>query len=253
MTDNGSSKDLAVEARLPGKVAVVTGASRGIGLAIASALAAEGCSVVISGRKQDTLKQAENEIRESAATGGRVIPVVCDVRDPEAVSRMLGVVAQEFGKLDILVNNAGTSQPMLPIERTSLELWREMVDTNLTGMFLVTKAALPLMQRGGTIINTLSAASRTAFPNFAAYNSSKYGALGLTLSLREDLKKRGIRVTALMPGATDTDIWKQVWPEAPREKMMDPDTVASLVLEAVVLSPRANLSELALDPVGGAL
>src|SRR5271157_3579228 len=252
MADADSSKN-PTGARLSGKVAVVTGASRGIGLAIASALASEGCNLVISGRTHDTLEKAASETRECAAGDARVIPLVCDVRDDEAVSRMFAVVLQEFGKLDILVNNAGVSQPMLPIEKISIELWREQVDTNLTAMFLVAKAALPLMHRGATIINTLSAASRTAFPNFAAYNSSKFGALGFTLSLREDLKKRGIRVTALIPGATDTDIWKRAWPDAPREKMIEPDTVASLVLEAVVLSPKANLSELVLDPVGGAL
>lgn len=250
--ENGPSKD-RIGTRLASQVAVVTGASRGIGLAIATALAAEGCNVVISGRNQETLNQAQTEIQKRAASGVLIIPAVCDVRDSSAVEQMFATVRHQFGKLDILVNNAGVLQPMLGVEQTSAELWREMIDINMTGMFLVTRAALPLMRSGATIINTLSAASKTAFPNFAAYNSSKFGALGFTLSLREDLKTRGIRVTALIPGATDTELWNRAWPDAPRGKMMDAATVASLVLEAVVLSPKANLSELALDPVGGAL
>jgi NAD(P)-dependent dehydrogenase (short-subunit alcohol dehydrogenase family) len=257
MAEIGSSKSSS-GARLLGKVAVVTGGSRGIGLAIARALASEACNVVISGRNQQTLERAATKIRRASSTDAsaekpKVLPCLCDVRDNDALEQMFAVVARDFGRLDILVNNAGVSQAMLPVEEISLELWREMIDTNLTGLFLCTRAALKLMQRGATIINTLSAASKTAFPSFAAYNSSKYGALGFTLSLREDLKQRGIRVTALIPGATDTELWNQVWPDAPREKMIDAESVAALVLEAVVLSPKANLTELVLDPMAGAL
>ena len=239
--------------RLFGEVAVVTGASRGIGLAIAKTLASEACSVVISGRSQQTIEEAAAAVRRARSGDERIVPLVCEVRDAHAVEQMFTMVREQFGRLDILVNNAGLSQPMLPIEEISIELWRELLDTNLTGMFLCTKFALPLMQRGATIVNTLSAASKTGFPSFAAYNSSKFGALGFTLTLREELKQRGIRVTALIPGATDTDIWKQLWPDAPRDKMMDAKSIASLVLEAVVLSPGANLTELVLDPIGGAL
>jgi NAD(P)-dependent dehydrogenase (short-subunit alcohol dehydrogenase family) len=239
--------------RLAGKVAVVTGASRGMGLAIASALASEACNVVITGRNQETLEPAAVQIRSTNANAPCVLACVCDVRDPESVTRLFETVAREFGRLDILVNNAGILQPMVPMEKVSLEVWRQVIDTNLTGMFLCTQAALPLMQRGATIINNLSAASKKAFPNCSAYNSSKYGALGLTLSLREELKHRGIRVTGLMPGAIDTDIWTQFWPDAPRGKMMDVDSIAVLVLEVVLLSPKANLTELVLDPVTGAL
>ena len=239
--------------RLFGEVAVVTGASRGIGLAIAKTLASEACSVVISGRSQQTIEEAAAAVRRARSGDERIVPLVCEVRDAHAVEQMFTMVREQFGRLDILVNNAGLSQPMLPIEEISIELWRELLDTNLTGMFLCTKFALPLMQRGATIVNTLSAASKTGFPRFAAYNSAKFGALGFTLTLREELKQRGIRVTALIPGATDTDIWKQLWPDAPRDKMMDAKSIASLVLEAVVLSPGANLTELVLDPIGGAL
>src|SRR5208282_6719911 len=100
----------------------------------------------------------------------------------------------------------------------------------LTGLFLCSRAALPLMRAGGTIINNLSVAAKTVFPNFAAYNASKRGALGFTLSLREELVPRSIRVVALMPGAIDTDLWQQFWPEAPRERMMDAESAAQAVL-----------------------
>ena len=179
--------------------------------------------------------------------------MVCDVRDPEAVAALFAKVRQRFGRVDILVNNAGVSQQPASVEETSLELWREIVETNLTGTFLCSRAALPLMQRGSTIINNLSAAAKQVFPKFAAYTAAKTGAFGFTLSLREELMPRGIRVTALMPGATATDMWHQIMPNAPRENMMDPENTAQAVLYAVLLPPNANLTELLLTPTGGAL
>ena len=144
----------------------------------------------------------------------------------------------------MLVNNAGITQPAVTVEETTLELWRDVIDTNLTGMFLCTRAALPLMQAGATIINNLSAAAKQVFPNYATYSAAKRGALGFTLSLREELIPRGIRVVALMPGATATDMWDQIMPDAPRERMIDVESVAQAVLYAVLLPPNANLSEL---------
>ncbi|MFZ0707563.1 MAG: SDR family oxidoreductase [Candidatus Korobacteraceae bacterium] len=234
-----------------GKVAVVTGGSRGIGLAIAKALAGEACNVVISGRKQQTIDVAAAELGSEASGDGRVLPVECDIRDNEAVARMFATVATEFGRLDILVNNAGISQSAMPVHETSVELWREIIDTNLTGTFLCTRAAVPLMQPGATILNIISVAAREAFAGYAPYNASKAGALSLSRTLREELKPSGIRVTAILPGATDTEIWQQVMPDAPRDKMIEAASVAKLVLEAVVLSPKANLTELLLDPMTG--
>jgi NAD(P)-dependent dehydrogenase (short-subunit alcohol dehydrogenase family) len=127
------------------------------------------------------------------------------------------------------------------------------VDTNLTGLFLCTREALPLMRAGSTIVNNLSIAAKTAFPNFAAYNAAKQGALGFTLTLRLELMSRGIRVVALIVGATDTDIWRQFWPDAPRERMMDIESAAQGVLYAVLLPRNANLSELVLNPTSGSL
>jgi len=241
------------ELRLRGKIAVVTGGSRGIGQAIARALAGEGCTVIITGRGKSALSRSATRVSRKGHGRGKVVPLVCDVRDPDAVAALFAKVKQRFRKLDLLINNAGVSQEPTPVEETSLELWHEMLDTNLTGTFLCTRAALPLMRSGATIINNLSAAAKQVFPKFAAYTAAKTGAYGFTLSLREELMPRGIRVTALMPGATATDIWDQIMPNAPREKMMNVESTAQAVLYAVLLPPNANLSELLLTPTAGVL
>jgi NAD(P)-dependent dehydrogenase (short-subunit alcohol dehydrogenase family) len=129
----------------------------------------------------------------------------------------------------------------------------EVIDTNLTGMFLVTRAALPLMKRGGTIMNNLSIAAKRVFPGSSAYNASKHGALGFTNTLREELRDQGIRVIALLPGATDTAIWKTLWPEAPRKKMMSPKTVAEAAVNALTLPADSTVEELTIMPSAGAL
>ena len=252
--ETGSSKSSSPSSgsRLLGKVAVVTGGSRGIGLAIARALAAEACDVIISGRKPPALEQAVAAIGRGGGSG-RIFGVECDVRDNEAVAQLFATAMKEFGRLDILVNNAGISQSAVPVHETNVELWRDIIETNLTGTFLCTRAAVPLMKPGATILNIISVAARDSFAGYAPYNASKAGALSLTRTLREELKPTGIRVTAVLPGATDTEIWQQVMPDAPREKMIEAESVAKFVLEAVVLSPRANLTELQLDPATGAM
>ncbi len=238
-----------------GKTAVITGGSRGIGLAIARALLREGCSVVITGRDRARLADATKSLQATYPTtsDAKILGQECDVCDERSVKKLFAVVKQRFGRLDILVNNAGISQAVTSVAQTSLKLWKEVLDTNLTGTFLCTREALPLLPRGGTIVNILSVAAKKNFPNFAAYNASKRGALGFTLTLREELIPRGIRVVALLPGATATDIWQQFWPDAPRERMVDVESVAQAVLYAVLLPAQANLSELVLEPVSGPL
>jgi len=249
-------KTEASSGRLHGKFAVVTGGNRGLGLAIARALVSEGSSVLITGRDRAALSKAKREL-EAIAAGldprPRILAETCEVRDPQSVARVFAVVQKRWRRLDILINNAGISQAIHPVEEIPLELWRAIIDTNLTGMFFCIQAAVPLMPRGATIVNNLSAAAKQIFPRFAAYNASKHGALGLTLTLREELIPRGIRVTALMPGASDTEIWNQFWPDAPRDKMIQPESVAQAVLYAVLLPPNANLQELLVVPVVGAL
>jgi 3-oxoacyl-[acyl-carrier protein] reductase len=153
----------------------------------------------------------------------------------------------------VLINNAGVAHALAPVDQLSIETWKEVIDTNLTGTFLVTRAALPLMRRGGTIVNNLSVAALQPFAGMAAYNASKFGALGFTHALREDLRKRGIRVLALLPGATDTDIWSQFWPDAPKEKMISAETVAQAVLHAVSAPPNTAIEEIRIGPAAGVL
>jgi len=238
--------------RLWGKVAVVTGGNRGIGLATATALAGEGCSVVITGRDVAALDAANAELTE-LADGGEVLAEACDVRDEKAVAGVFAKVKERWGQLDILVNNAGILQKLYDAAETPTELWRSVIDTNLTGTFFCTRAAVPLMGRGATIVNMLSVTVKTAVPKSAAYNASKTGVLGFTDTLREELRSSGIRVTALIPGATDTAIWEQSWPDAPREKMVRAEDVAAAVLYAVTLPPEASVDEMMVVPQPGLL
>ncbi|MBA3912795.1 MAG: SDR family NAD(P)-dependent oxidoreductase [Acidobacteriales bacterium] len=234
---------------LEGKTALVTGATRGIGLAVARELAREGCRVFATGRDVKALTRVEREL----AALGEASSLSCDVRDDASVEQLAAAVKREFTWLDILINNAGISQANTPVAKMSSELWRDVIETNLTSLFLITHAVLPLMRSGGTIVNTLSVAARQAFAGMSAYCASKYGALGFTETLREEVRERGIRVTALIPGATDTAIWETLWPDAPREKMMKPETVAMAVINALKLPEDAVIEEIVLRPRVGTL
>jgi len=235
---------------LKNKVALVTGASRGLGLAIARALAEEGCHLVLTARSLPPLERAGRKLSQR---GVRVLAKVCDVRDPDSVKALEASVRRQFGRVDILVNNAGVAHANLPVSKLPYKAWREVIDTNLTGMFLVTREILPLMRKGGVIVNNLSIAATRVFAGLSAYNASKHGALGLTNTLREELRTSGIRVIAVLAGATDTEIWQTLWPEAPRAKMMKPETVAQAVVSALVLPATATVEELAILPSAGVL
>ena len=235
---------------LHGKTALITGASRGIGLAIAHALAREGCDLVLTGRKLDPLRKAGRELARHRL---RVLAKVCDVRDPASVKALAASVRKQFSRVDILVNNAGIAHPSLPVAKLPYNVWKNVIDTNLSGTFLVTREILPLMRRGGAIVNNLSISATQVFANSSAYNASKHGALGLTNTLREELRAEGIRVIALLPGATDTEIWNLLWPDAPRKKMMSPETVARAVVSALLLPENSTVEELRILPTAGTL
>jgi NAD(P)-dependent dehydrogenase (short-subunit alcohol dehydrogenase family) len=231
-------------------VALVTGATRGIGLAIAQALTAEGCHLVLTGRDESTLKKIG---RELASRKIRTLALPCDVRDPHSVDSLFRAIRREFRRLDILINNAGISHANLPVEKLPYPVWKDVLATNLDGTFLVTQAALAVMRRGGTVVNNLSVAANRVFPGSAAYCASKHAALGLTNTLREELRPRGIRVIAVLPGATDTDIWKTLWPQAPRKKMMSAASVAQAVVGALKLPPNTTVENLEIRPSLGTL
>jgi NAD(P)-dependent dehydrogenase (short-subunit alcohol dehydrogenase family) len=235
---------------LAGQTALITGASRGIGLAIAEALARKGCSLILASRN---VRQLAVQARRLERSKGSVGVEPCDVRDPQSVDLLFSRLRRTTRRLDILVNNAGVGQPNLTIDKLPYPLWKEVLETNLDGTFLVSQAALGLMKKGGTIVNNLSIAAMRVFPGSAAYNSSKHGALGFTNTLREELRGKGIRVIALLPGATDTDIWNTLWPEAPRKKMMSPETVATSLVNALLLPANSTLEELTIMPTAGTL
>lgn len=235
-------------ARLLGQVALVTGATRGIGLAIAQTLAAEGCDLIISGRDESSLTRIRREFRS-----GKVLAQVCDVRDPYSVDELFRAIRNAHSRLDILISNAGIAHANLRVEALPYPVWKDVLATNLDGTFLVTQAALAIMKRGGTIVNNLSIAANRVFPGSAAYNASKHGALGFTNTLREELRPRGIRVIGLLPGATDTEIWKTLWPQAPKRKMMSPQTVAKAVMEAILLPANATVEHIEVLPSAGTL
>src|SRR5689334_17080304 len=142
---------------LAGKVAVITGASRGIGFAIADALAASGCNLAIAARRADTLKNAAKRLQSHKVS---VLEQSCDVSDAKAVENFFRAIKKQFGKVDILINNAGMAHPLAEVEKLPLEVWQQVIQANLSGLFLVTRSALPLMDAGGTIVNNLSIASK---------------------------------------------------------------------------------------------
>lgn len=235
---------------LRSRTALITGATRGIGLALARALAAAGCNLILTGRDENALKKASRELRRHKI---QVLAHPCDVRDPHSIDTLFRAIRGHFRRLDILINNAGIAHPNLPIEKLPYPMWKDVLATNLDGTFLVTQASLVMMQRGATIVNNLSIAATRVFAGSAAYNASKHAALGLTNTLREELRPRGIRVINLLPGATDTDIWTTLWPQAPRRKMMKPETVAQAVIESLLLPLNATVETLEILPTTGTL
>ena len=229
---------------------MITGGSRGIGLAMARAFADAEYAVIITARDSGRLSEAVADLKER---GAWIDGIPCDVCDPAAVARAFEIIQQQYKTIDVLVNNAGVAHELLPADKLPLETWKQVINTNLTGTFLTTQAALPLMSTGGTIVNNLSVAATQPFAGMSAYNAAKFGAMGFTKALREEVRKQGIRVLALIPGATNTDIWQQFWPEAPREQMMTPETVAKAVLHAVSAPPEASVEEIVIGPTAGVL
>ncbi len=235
---------------LSGRLALVTGANRGIGLAIASALAAEGCNLIITARDERALMKASKELEKHNV---QILAQTCDVRSPDSVDYLFALIRGLHKPLDILINNAGIGHPNRGVSDLPYPMWMEVLDTNLNGLFLMTQAALAVMTRGGTIVNNLSIAAERVFSGSAAYNASKHGALGFTDTLREELRPKGIRVVALMPGATDTDIWDTLWPKAPRRKMMTAETVAGTVVDALLAPQNATVEKIVVMPSTGTL
>jgi NAD(P)-dependent dehydrogenase (short-subunit alcohol dehydrogenase family) len=231
--------------KIEGKIVLVTGASRGIGLAIAQAFDREGARLILVARNRGPLASAAGHIP------GTVMTTAVDLTKPGDISKLFRAVKKKIGRLDILINNAGVFT-YKPFAKTTLADWNQNIGANLTSIFLTTQAALPLLRRSkGEIVNILSVSSRTAFPNCSAYTAAKFGARGLTDVLRQELRAEGIRVTAVLPGMTATRMKDEFdFPVRP-EDLLQPQDVAAAVLSAVSQPRRATVEEILLTPSAG--
>jgi sepiapterin reductase len=194
-------------------------------------------------------------VSEIRSAGGNAVAIECDVTDEVDVEWAVKAIKKSFGKgPDILINNAGIS-PYQDIEDTTPEVFDSVIETNLVGMFLCAKAVLPgMIQSGvGAIVQLLSIASTKPFPGGTAYGSSKFGALGFTNALREEVRSKGIRVIAVMPGATETPTWAPSEREEFHERMMQPEDIAKAIVDALAQPHRTLVEELVLRPIGGDL
>ena len=265
--------------KLDGKAAVVTGASSGIGLAIAKALAAEGANVVLSGRKREPMDEAAKAI---SSDGAKAIVRQSDVRDEKQMAGLVDSAVAEFGKLDIMVNNAGVN-PFDNVLEGDVQKWRDTLETNVIGLALGCREAYRVMKgKGGHIVNVTSVAARYAEPDDPMYAASKHAAGALTESLRLALQGKNIRMTAIMPGAVATNLVRTMpqeqlfaigrmfgldpeqWGITPgdhlppevfdrvlavaRQFVMSPDDIAQAVLYAVTAPDTVHIGEIMIRP-----
>ena len=192
---------------LVGRSAIVTGGSRGIGLATAIALRLAGADVLVCGRSPDALARAVRRIEEKVGVvpAGRVVSAIADVRRPEQAQRLVESAVEQLGGLDILINNAGVGR-FSPVAELTVEDWRETIETNLSGVFYCCRASILAMRRrgGGWIVNVSSLAGKHPFAGGGAYCASKAGLNALTESLMQEVRHEGIRVSCVLPGSVDT-------------------------------------------------
>ena len=232
---------------LAGQTSLVTGGSRGIGLAIARRLSAMGSKVAICGRDRDRLEESAALLRREGAAVGAVLAVPADVAKAGDVARLVDRLTQELGPLDIVVNNAGIGV-FGPGQDASEKDWDRVLGTNLKGVFLVCRAVAPGMiaRRTGHIINISSLAGKNAFANGAVYCASKWGLQGFSYCLAEDLRAHAIRVSVVCPGSVLTEFG----PHAGKDpsKMLQPDDVAHAVAMLVTQEPQSFVSEVLLRP-----
>jgi NAD(P)-dependent dehydrogenase (short-subunit alcohol dehydrogenase family) len=205
---------------LQGKVALVTGASQGLGRALALACAKEGANLVISSRSADSLEPVAEEAR---ASGVKVLAVPADVSRSKDVQKLVDATAERFSKIDVLVNNAGLLGPRVRIEEYPEDDWRSVLDANITGPFLVSKAAIPHMREGASVINVTSGVSIEGRAEWGAYSVSKFGLEGLTQILAAELKDRGIRANSVDPGGMRTDMRAAAYPDEDHKSRITPE------------------------------
>lgn len=230
---------------LLGQVAVITGAGRGIGAAIAGKLSALGADTVLCGRTKATLDATARSILDR---GGKVEVIPCDVTVLHQLEYAATRADSTFGRVDILVNNAGVGGFRDPLHTLLPEDWDRILNTNLRGVYFAIKAFAPIMIRNysGHIVNISSLAGKNALPNGAAYAASKWGLNGLTYSVAEELRVHNIRVSVICPGSTETELS----PHAGKDpaKMLQPTDIAHAVAMLVTQAPQSFISEILLRP-----
>jgi 3-oxoacyl-[acyl-carrier protein] reductase len=229
---------------LEGKVALVTGASRGIGLAIAQSVAGMGMKVGLCARDPKRLDDAASKLRAAGAT---VAAFVADVSDPDEIGALVEKTEKALGPIEVLVNNAGIGT-FAPVQEISDANWDAILDTNLKAVFLLSKAVIPgmIQRKSGHIINIASLAGKSAFAGGAAYCASKWGLLGLTQCMAEDLRGHGIRVSAVCPGSVATDFSPHTGRDT--SKMLQPEDVAHAVETILTQAPQSFISEVLIRP-----
>ncbi|HZY65040.1 MAG: SDR family oxidoreductase [Actinomycetota bacterium] len=205
---------------MEGKVALVTGASQGLGKALALAYAEEGAKVVINSRSESSIQPVSEEIE---GKGAEVLAVEADVSEVGDVRKLVDAAVERFGRIDVLVNNAGVLGPRVEILEYPEDEWRKVIDANLTGPYLVSKAAIPHMPEGGSIINVVSGVSVQGRAEWGAYSVSKFGIEGLTQILAAELEERGLRVNAVDPGGMRTDMRAAAYPEEDPSTKITPE------------------------------
>jgi 3-oxoacyl-[acyl-carrier protein] reductase len=232
------------KADIQGKTAVVTGGTRGIGLEIARALVTEGAHVVICGRDAQRAEAAAAELSRSGP--GKCAGIGCDVKRYAAVEALMRHAAETYGGLDILVNNAGVAGGG-PVTEYPLDKWDDVIGTNLTGVFYCCRAAIPYLRKrgGGYILNIGSLAGVNAMPNLSVYNASKFGLLGFSEAIMQELRYDGIKVSTILPGSVATEFGGRAAKDPWR---LGPSDIADVVLHLLSHDPRSLPSRVEIRP-----
>jgi 3-oxoacyl-[acyl-carrier protein] reductase len=244
MMEERSELDQA--APLSNQVAVVTGAARGIGEAIALRLGRMGATVVLTARDQARLAQVRADIEQH---GGKAFVLPCDLTNEKAIAAFGKQVKEEHGRCDILVNNAGVGVQRKPLIELSVEEWDQMMHTNLRAPYLMIRSLGPMMIAAtyGHIINISSLAGKNTLPEGAAYSASKWGLNGLTYSVAEELRQYNVRVSVIAPGSVNTH-FGSAGTTKDRSRMVQPGDVAQVVAMLVTQAPNSFVSEVLLRP-----
>jgi short-subunit dehydrogenase len=234
------------------KVVWITGASRGIGLAIADRFIEAGAKVILSATKKESFK----EILPKYAKHDKVLFFPCDITQHQQIHEVVTKIKLAMGRIDILINNAGIAK-FKPFNEITNEMFDQMNDVNYKGTFYCTKAVLPDMlgRKNGIIVNILSGAAKKAFENSSVYSATKAAVLSMSNSLRKEVRKEGISIINIFPGATETDVWNPKVRQELKHKMMQPEDVADATFSSIInsLNGRTMVEEVLVRPQGGDL